>query len=145
MKDKALPFVLLFLLSVSSSAFSQGAEDKIRFHIAPFNFFDPITGVLQIGVQKNLHQRLALSLDHGFKIQIFRNLVTDGESERKNYRYSKTKAELKYFVGKNASVTSSYLSMEGMYFPQKYVKENDYLMRNNTSYRYDYSDINRIV
>ncbi|MDO6391120.1 hypothetical protein Q4E40_13355 [Pontibacter sp. BT731] len=145
MKEKAFPFVLFFFLSISSSAFGQRAEEKIRFHIAPLNFFDPVTGVLQIGVQKNLHQRFALSIDHGFKMQTFRNLVMDGESERKNYRYSKTKAELKYFVGQPRSVASSYLSVEGMYFPQQYVKEKDQLVRNNISYRYEYSDITRTV
>ncbi|WP_188502688.1 hypothetical protein [Pontibacter amylolyticus] len=145
MKDKAVLFVLFFLLTMSSSAFSQSADEKVRFHIAPLNFFDPITGVLQIGIQKHIHQRFALSLDHGFKMQAFRNLVMDGESERKNYRYSKTKAELKYFVGQPKSVASSYLSMEGMYFPQQYVKEQDYLITNNSYYRFDYSDIKRTV
>lgn len=145
MKDKAFPFVLFFLLSISSSAFGQLAEEKIRFHIAPLNFFDPITGVLQIGVQKNLHQRFALSLDHGFRMQTFRHLMSDGESDRKKYKYSKTKAELKYFIGKNASVAFPYLSVEGMYFPQQYVKEKDHLVRNNISYRYEYSDITRTV
>jgi hypothetical protein len=145
MKDKAFSFFLLFLLLFSSSAFSQSEEEKIRIHIAPYNFFDPITGVLQIGVQKNLNPRFALSLDHGFKMQTFRNLITDGESERKNYKYSKTKAELKYFVREPTSYASSYISMEGMYFPQKYVKENDYLTRNNIYYRYEYSHIDRTV
>lgn len=145
MRNKAFPVVLLFLLLMSRSAFSQSAEGKIRFHIAPYNFFDPITGVLQVGAQKHIHQRFALSLDHGFKMQTFRNLITDGEGERKNYRYSKTKAELKYFVRKDASFAFPYLSLEGFYFPQKYVKENSNLFTNNSYYRYDYSDIKRTV
>lgn len=130
---------------MSSSAFGQGVEERIRFHIAPYNFFDPITGVLQIGAHKHIHQRFALSLDHGFKMQTFRNIITDGKNERKNHRYSKTKAELKYFIRKNASVAFPYLSVEGMYFPQKYVKESDYLITNNSYYRYDFSNIKRTV
>lgn len=143
MKTKAL--ILFSLLVLSRSALGQSAEEKIRFHFAPLNFFDPITGVLQIGAQKNLHPRWALSLDHGFKMQTFHKLIMEGESDRKNYRYSKTKAEVKYFVSKKATVALPYLSVEGMYFPQKYVKENDELILNNTYYRYEYSDIKRTV
>ncbi|PKV63312.1 hypothetical protein [Pontibacter ramchanderi] len=145
MKKAAFPFVLLTLLLVSGSAFGQSPEEKIRLHIAPFNFFDPVTGVLQVGAQKNFSQRFALSLDHGFRMQTFRKLLSDGESDRKNYKYSKTKAELKYFVGKGNPVTSSYLSMEAMYFPQSYRKENAYLIRNEQHYRYTTSQIDRTV
>jgi hypothetical protein len=145
MKNAASPFVLLLLLLISSQAYSQIEGDKIRFHVVPYNFFDPVTGVLQVGVQKDLNQRFAISLDHGFKMQTFRNLITDGESERKNYKYSKTKAELKYFVRDHRSANSSYISMEGMYFPQKYLKEKDYLIIDNIHYRYEYSHIDRTV
>jgi hypothetical protein len=145
MKDKASPFVLFILLLISSSAFSQSSEEKIRFHIAPLNLLDPKTGVLQVGVQKHIHQRLALSLDHGFQLQTFKNMLYGSYSDRNNYKYSKTKAELKYFVREHTSDIFSYISLEGMYFPQEYVKEKEYLFRNNISYRYDYSNIDRTV
>lgn len=145
MKTKALLLTLLTLLVMCNSGFSQDAEEKLRVHIAPFNSFDPVTSVLQVGVQKRLNQRFALSLDHGFKMQVFQRLITDGESRRKSYRYSKTKAELKYFVSKDASFAFPYLAVEGMYFPQKYVKENDFIVRDKAYYRYDRSDVNRTV
>jgi hypothetical protein len=145
MKAKAISFFLLTLLLIGSSAYSQSEEEKIRITVAPLNLFDPVAGVLQVGIQKNLNQRLALSLDHGFKMQTFKNLIFEHGNDRKNYRYSKTKAELKYFIGKPTSIATSYLSLEGMFFPQKYVKERGQLVRDTTRYRYEYSDINRTV
>lgn len=145
MKTRAFSFLLLTFLLMNSKAYSQPTEEKVRLHIAPLNFLDPISGVLQVGVQKNLSQRFALSLNHGFKLQTFRKLMPEGESERKNYKYSKTKAELKYFIGEAASEVRSYIAVEGMYFPQEYEKEHDYLIINGTSYRYVSSQIDRTV
>ncbi|SIT79768.1 hypothetical protein [Pontibacter indicus] len=145
MKIRAFSFLLLNFLLMNSKAYSQPTEEMVRFHIAPLNFLDPISGVLQVGVQKNLSQRFALSMDHGFKLQTFRKIMSEGESERKNYKYSKTKAELKYFMSDAASEVRSYIAVEGMYFPQEYEKEHDYLIKNGTSYRYESSQIDRTV
>jgi hypothetical protein len=145
MKNKASSFLLFILLLVSSSAFSQSTGEKIRIHISPLNSFDPRTSVLQVGVQKNVGQRFALSLDHGFKMQALQKLIYEGEGDRQDYRYSKTKAELKYFLTEPSLTVVPYLSTEGMYFPQKYVKENANLIRDNINYRYTSSKIDRTV
>ncbi len=145
MKNKASSFLLLILLLVGSSAFGQDTGEKIRIHISPLNSFDPKTSVLQVGVQRNISQRFALSLDHGFKMQAFQKLIYEGEGDRQDYKYSKTKAELKYFLKEPSLTVVPYLSTEGMYFPQKYVKENSNLIRNDIHYRYTSSKIDRTV
>lgn len=144
---KAVPFLLLLLLLMSRSAFSQSDNRHIRLHVAPLNLFDPLTGVLQVGIQKNFNQRIALSLDHGIKLDVFK-YVRDG-TDREDYKYTKSKAELKYFIGLTSKDSSStvfpYLSVEGMFFPQKYRKENSRLLREEGTFRYDYSNIKRTV
>lgn len=146
MKRKAWPFLLLLLL-MSKSAFSQSDNRHIRLHVAPLNLFDPVSGVLQVGIQKNFNQRIALSLDHGIKLDVFK-YVRDG-TDREDYKYTKSKAELKYFIGLKSKDSSStvfpYLSVEGMFFPQKYRKENSRIFREEGSFWYDYSNIKRTV
>lgn len=109
------------------------------------NLFDPTSGVLQLGFQKPFHQRFSLSLDHGVKLRVLRW----GVSEKKEHSYSKTKAELKYFFGVNSRPAWSrvfpYLSIEGMYFPQEYIREDNWVYRGGTYYRFDYSSVTRPV
>ncbi|ALJ00131.1 hypothetical protein DC20_15575 [Rufibacter tibetensis] len=140
------------MLLISNVAFSQSYSEeefleieKLRVHFAPLNLFDPVTGVLQLGVQKTFSQRLAVSLDHGMKMKVFDR----GGTGKQGHTYSKTKAELKYFLDIKKRViwsrVFSYLAIEGMYFPQKYSREDNWVYRGTTYYRYDYSKINRPV
>jgi len=68
---------------------------------------------------------------------------------RQNYRYSKSKIELKYFIAlkrkKPDSEDFPYVAVEGFYFPQKYRKENEWILRDGTSFRYEYTNVNRQV
>ncbi|WP_460892203.1 hypothetical protein [Rufibacter soli] len=153
MKRTGLTFMLALLLFVPNRVFSQDhlqepAVERMRVHLAPLNFFDPVTAVLQVGAQKQLSDRFSLSLDHGFKSFAVKKLM-ERENERQNQRYSKTKVEIKYFLGRQNQATLSrvfpYLSVEGMYFPQEYSKENDWIHKESASYMYAYSYINRKV
>jgi hypothetical protein len=152
MKRKSLLLVFFSLLLISSNAFCQSEEDdleieKLRIHLAPLNAFDPVSGVLQLGIQKNLGQRIALSVDHGFKMRLITGMA--GGDERKDYKYSKSKVELKYYLDvKNKPFwekTFTYLSVEGMYFPQTYSKENDWIHRDDKSFIFESSAVQRRV
>lgn len=129
-------------------SYSQTIPDKpLQLRIAPLNIIDPATGVIQVGVQKKFTSRWALSFDYGLR---FNNLIfQDIKKERKEYRYSKSKAEIKYFFKSKTRYTSKgddmYIALQGFYFPQQYRKDNSWLIRNRTSYQYSYSNISRNV
>ena len=128
---------------------SQGSERELRVHVTPLSLLDPMTGTLQVGLQKKLNRRIALSVDYGQQENIYGSHF-GYHQDRKNYRYSKSRLELKCFLNlfnrdSLINVEPYYLSVEGMYFPQRYVKEDDWLLTVDNSYRYEYSNIRRTV
>ena len=70
-----------------------------------------------------------------------------GGNSRIDHKYTKTKAELKYFIeleGRDTSATLfPYISVEGMYFPQHYMKVKDWIHGDRASYSYAFSNIKR--
>jgi hypothetical protein len=112
-----IPFIILLFASLcmGTKGYCQHNPYKsLEVRIAPLNLFDPVTGVIQIGLQQRFNQRLALSLDYGLKFDRLSSTIF--ESERKDYRYYKGKAELKYFFKrgyKPLTINSPYLSSRG--------------------------------
>lgn len=149
MEKKAIPCIILLSVLISGPAFSQREEGKTRVHLAPLNFFDPWTGVLQLGAQQKINQRWSVLVDHGFKMQTFRKIMFEEARTKKNQTYSKTKAELKYFLNlKNAEYAHGvfpYLAVEGMCFPQRYAKEKDWIHREDGAYYYESSSVKRVA
>ena len=139
--------MLICRLFVDHSYCQTGAAKGFQVRIAPLNLFDPVTGVAQIGVEKRFSSRIGASFDYGVK---FNKLSFNArEYGRKDYRYSKYKAEIKYFFttkNPNRSLRENlYLSIQAFYFPQHYRNENDWVVRNRESYHFDYSNISRKV
>lgn len=149
MKFKAIHIIVLIasLLTVDSSYCQNQHQRPLQVNIAPLNVFDPVTGVFQIGVEKRLSQRIGLSLDYGFKFNHFSFYYL--KNERKNYKYYKAKAEIKYFFKLNSTdrsvISNPYMAIQGFYFPQQYRKDSSWIVENGKSYRYAYSNIKRKV
>lgn len=128
-------------------AHSQGDSlEVLQVRLAPLNLADPWTGVIQVGVQKRFTERIAVGLDYGLKCRLatrYRN------EEREDYRYYKAKAELKYYLFLRrynyTNFKRPYLAVQAFYFPQHYRKYNDWLVTPGWDYRYEYSDIDRMV
>ena len=140
---------MLICLFFTDDSYCQTDPARIfQVRIAPLNLFDPITGVVQVGVEKRFSSRIGASFDYGLK---FNKLsISAREYGRKDYHYHKYKAEIKYFFKTKASSRWSikenlYLSIQAFYFPQHYRNENDWLVRNRKSYHFDYSNISRKV
>lgn len=135
---------------------SQAFDRKLQLTFAPLNLFDPVTGVFQMGLQKNFLGGTALSVEHGVKVNMY-SLLGNGDQSlsvglrggRKDYRYSKTRVEVKRYFGPSQrrplSRALPYVSFEVLYLPQKYGKEDDWIFREGQSFRYDYSNIRRNV
>lgn len=140
-------FVSILLLSRGPCFCQDNQYNMFLVRIAPLNLFDPLTGVIQLGVENRLNRRIAISVDYGLKFD--KLSFQHNGSERKDYRYSKDKVEVKYFLAtslkKDINIDHFYLAVQGFYFPQKYRKYNDWLSKNGKSYHYDISDINRKV
>lgn len=138
--------ICVILLLAGHDGYSQRNPARwFQARVAPLNLLDPRTGVIQVGIEKKLGSHIALSFDYGHKITVISRFSRD--SERKDHRYYKTKAEFKYLIRKldvNLSGQSiPYLSVQGFYFPQRYRKENSWLVKDGASYRYDYSHVTR--
>jgi hypothetical protein len=156
MAKAAIPFVLFLLFFLSGEVRSQEFDRKLQVTLAPLNLFDPVTGVLQVGIQKNFQGGLALSLDHGVRMNPY-GLFSRGDlplffrlgAEREDYRYSKTRMEVKRYFGPSYRRPFSkflpYLSLEALYFPQKYRKEDDWIFREGESFLYEHSQVRRNV
>lgn len=149
MKNTLKLFCLFFTFAVfSPSAYSQIKEEKaLRITFSPLGLVDPITGNIQLGFQKSLSEKWALSIDFGLKFDKA-SWYHYNNTERFDYKYSKYKLELKRFFVSNfirSSMGRTYVSAQGFYFPQRYVKYNSYVSKNFTGYRYDRSDITRNV
>jgi len=138
-------FSIVVLLLFSTTCFGQTSDNKqLQIRISPLGLIDPVSSVIQLGLQKQLNKRLAISIDYGFKYLSFYDPMN-----RKDYKYSKSRAELKYFVKlKNKSSGTSvspYLAVEGLFLPQKFRKEDEWIFRDHKNYKYEYSNINRQV
>ena len=135
----------LLVLATGAQAQSDSVE-ILRVHIAPLNLADPWTGVIQVGVQKRFTERLAASLNYGLRCRVASRYQNE---EREHYRYYKAKAELKYFLFLRrynyTNFSHPYLAVQAFYFPQHYRKYNEWLLTTGKDYRYEYSDIDRIV
>lgn len=126
--------------------YSQNNQKKtLRITIAPLNLFDPISGVVQVGVQKRISQRIAVALDYGLRFNKLSFAIRN--SDRKDYRYFKGKFEVKYFFRSmqqtSNTVKSSYVSFQSFYFPQHYRKYNGWIVRDSKTYQYTFSNIDR--
>jgi len=138
-------FPIAVLLLLSTTCFGQKSIDKqLQIRISPLSLIDPVTSVIQVGLQKQINKKLAASVDYGFKYLSFYDPYG-----RKNYQYSKSRVELKYFIKlknkSSAALVSPYLAVEGLYLPQKFRKENEWIFKDQKSYKYEYSNINRQV
>ena len=138
--------LICFLLSCSC-CFCQNKTDRwFQLRIAPLNVLDPVTSVIQTGVEKRFGARMALSFDYGLRSN---RLFFASKSVHIDYRYHKYKAEFKYFFktsNRHQRLTdNSYISVQGFYLPQHYRKENSWLWIGDKSYHYDYSNISRKV
>jgi hypothetical protein len=149
MKVKAfyISVLIVSLLSVVSSYCQNQQPSPLQLSIAPLNLFDPVTGVIQIGIEKRLSQKIGVSLDYGLKANPFSFYHL--KHSRNNYRYYKAKAELKYFIKVKATgrsvISNPYLSIQGFYFPHQYRKDSNWIVEGGKSYQYDYSNIDRKV
>lgn len=136
------------MLMQAKSGYCQNQHNgSLHVSIAPLNLFDPVTGVVQIGIEKRLSPRIGLSLDYGLKANQFSFYHL--KNDRNNYKYYKAKAEVKYFIKVNSPEGSRashpYISIQGFYFPQQYRKDSSWIVTNGKSYQYTYSNINRKV
>ncbi len=141
--------ILIFILiCFGNAAQAQVNSDSASIiSIAPANLFDPLTGTLQFGIQKRFNKRMAVSADYGFKLNTFSYYAHGGRSDRLNYRYSKIKLELKYFIRPqrrhNNDLGEPYFAIQWFYFPQRYSKDSSWLLTDKGSFKYAYSNIRR--
>lgn len=146
MRLKAFLTGAAFFFIATGAQAQYDSLEILQVRLAPLNLADPWTGVIQVGVQKRFTERIAASLDYGLRCRVasrYRN------QEREDYRYYKAKAELKYYLFLRrynyTNFSHPYLAMQAFYFPQHYRKYNDWLVTPGKDYRYEYSDIDRIV
>jgi len=154
--------VILLLLCTGGALFAQRVSNSTdtsvnrsrltssstwrQVYIKPFSLIDLGTGTIQVGAEDKWNDRLSLSVDYGIRFTplSYQSKTTD----RKNYRYSKTNVELKYFLHPTRSRNSDglhYFSLRGFYFPQRYQLNNGFVNLDSGSYLYQYSDLKRIV
>ncbi len=116
-------------------------------YIKPLALVDPLTGTLQAGLQKDIKPHFAIALDYGLKLPALSYYYH--RSERQHYHYSKSSLEIKYYLKRikrwEAVDGYTYVSLQAFYFPQHYLKTNDFLTLNGTSFHYDESTIKRTV
>lgn len=125
----------------------QKSNELLQVKIAPLALFDPVTAVFQFGVQKNISRRTGIFVEHGLR---FRALSPfHYMSERKDYRYSKSTLTIKYYPrsGEDSygTATRTYCAVQGFYFPQRYRKDNGWILKADQAFHYNYSNITRKV
>lgn len=138
--------IYLMLFTGINNVFGQNKEGNVwQLRIAPLNLIDPLTGVLQFGVQKRFSSRIAMSFDYGIKYNSLSYL--NRNAALLNQGYSKVKFEVKYFTNPGrhqySRIGLPYFSMQLFYFPQQYTKTNSYLITDTATYFYDVSRIHR--
>ena len=138
--------ILTFSFLIRNSCYCQNNPNKLfQLRIAPMNLVDPMTGTIQVGVQKRFNSMMAVAFDYGLKFD--KLSFSSQKNDRKNYNYYKYKVEIKYFLGGKTSQASQidhpYFSIQGFYFPQHYRKDNSWLIKNGKSYHFDHSMIDR--
>jgi hypothetical protein len=141
---KVISLLLSFIFFANTQA--QTTDKKLlQITFAPMSLLVPMSGVLEIGMQKDLGKKFALCVDYGLRFNKFSIPVFT--QQRNDYRYSKSRVELKYFLkykeGKSVGIERVYVSLQAFYFPQHYRKDNDWLITNGKSYHYEYSSLDR--
>ena len=117
-------FLIPVVLIVYYTAHSQETR-VLQITVAPLSIIDPLTGVFQAGMQQRLNYRLALSIEYGLKFNFLSYYSYN--TERKNYHYSKSRIQLKYFIkrpGSNANKDKTpYMALQVFIFPNPIQKK----------------------
>jgi hypothetical protein len=99
------------------------------------SLLDPRTPGLQVGLQKNITSKWALSFDYGLSTYGLLSKKYYTDSVRTSFRYQKIRTVLKYLFPVFKSAVEGlqytiYLIVEGAFIPERYNKHRNYFIRN---------------
>ena len=122
------------------------AQDSTSYHLlslklSPLAYFNVQTPCIQPGIELRLLSQLGIQAEYGFQCNRFAPF--DLSSERKDWKYHRLKAELRYYFPL-AKRMESFIGLGVFEVRQRYSKLNSRMQRSNGSYfDYDQSDIRR--
>ncbi len=142
MQRKSLLLVLSALLFFK---YAQAQHDKFIFKLAPLSLIDPFTPCIQLGLEFKPTSRLGLQMEYGYSFEPLARLVYKKNtwSERQE-KYYKLRAEVRYYFIANYTL-QPYIALESFWIPHTYRKHNNWFVRGNQEYQYDYADIRKNV
>ena len=142
---------ILFLvacgISLCFNAFGQPDSARTwQVRWALTSLADPRTPTFQVGLQKNITSKWAFSFDYGLSTYGLLSKKYYPDSVRTSFHYQKLRTELKYLFPVFESAVEGlqytfYLSVEGVFIPERYNKQMDYFYRDEERYEYSFSRI----
>ncbi|QNF32022.1 hypothetical protein HUW51_04500 [Adhaeribacter swui] len=151
MKTNLYQALLLLILTALLSHQATAQESKntsLQIRLSPLTILDPRAAAIQVGLQATLKNKLGFSVDYGLPFKsLTKQIYTNPDLQYEQHQFFKIRAEAKYFMpatwvsaGQN---TKPYLSAEVFYSPEEYRKKDDWLLKDEEAYHYDYSEVNR--
>ncbi|PSR56331.1 hypothetical protein AHMF7605_23950 [Adhaeribacter arboris] len=136
----------LFSCFCSICVFAQNESTKTwQIRWAASSFALSRTPSLQLGIQKNISSRWAVSAEYGLSTYKLYKDKWYPDSVREDFRYHKFRAEVKHYsyvteVSDNIN-THVYWGLEGLFIPERYNKQRDSFRRGYQNYDYFFSRI----
>ncbi|QMU30800.1 hypothetical protein [Adhaeribacter radiodurans] len=146
---KIFYLICLTLLLISQLVSAQEKKNiGLQFRVSPLSLLDPRAATVQLGIQANVKNRFGFSVDYGLPFKkLTEQIYTNPDLQFEQHKYHRIRAEIKYFMPpswiKAGEKSRPYFSGEGFFGPEKYRKKDDWLLRDNEAYHYEYSDITR--
>lgn len=140
--------ILFFLFILSNNLFAITDSTKFRFgiRVSPLASLHLFSNCIQIGIQTTLFNSLAIGFDYGQYISGME--YTDYGYDKENRYFYKLRGEIKLFLNdldfNSKKNRQFYMGVEGLYIPESYSKSNNWMVRDDKSFHYDFANIWRI-
>ncbi|PSR55034.1 hypothetical protein AHMF7605_16750 [Adhaeribacter arboris] len=141
-------FSFLLMLLCRLTAAQEQKNIGFQFRVSPLSLLDPRAATIQLGVQANIKNRLGFSVDYGLPYKkLAEQIYTNPDLQSEQHEYHRIRAEVKYFMPpawvKANEKSRPYFSSEIFFGPEKYRKKDDWLLKDEDAYHYEYSDVTR--
>ncbi|WP_146895484.1 hypothetical protein [Adhaeribacter aerolatus] len=139
--------LLLFLLANLTGTLAQN-KPTLQIRFSPLNVLDLRAATLQFGAQATLKSRIGFSIDYGLPYKgLSKQFVKNEEYQYRNHEYFKLRGEIIYFFpaawGHDKANVKPYVSTAVFFSPEEYRKTDNWLVKPDGDYHYEYSDVNR--